>query len=89
MVFHNVSGVPAVDEPVELMGQRVGSVSATALQYNPDAGRLSVLVTVMLDPRGIALPDGAAWSDVRTQMDDMLRHLIAMACGPSFRRPRR
>lgn len=77
MVFHNLSGVPDIGAPVKLMGQRVGSVSATSLQYSPDAGHLSLLVTVMLEPRGIALSGGAAWTNPRVQMDDMLRHLIA------------
>lgn len=77
MVFHSVSGVPGTGAPVKLMGQRIGSVSATALQYDQQSGHLSVLVTAMLEPRGIVLADGASWNDVRTQMDDMLRHLIA------------
>ncbi len=77
MVFHDVSGVPDDGAPVRLMGKRIGSVSGTALQYDPRSGRLSVLVTAMLDPRGIARADGKAWSDPRAQMDDMLRHLVA------------
>ena len=76
MVFHNVTGVPDKGATVKLIGKSIGSVTATALQYDPKDGRLVVLATVMLDPRGIALPDGASWTNPREQMNDMLRHLI-------------
>ncbi|WP_428483184.1 intermembrane transport protein PqiB [Rhodopila sp.] len=77
LVFHNVSGVPDNGASVKLMGKRVGSVTAATLQYDPDQGRMNVLATIVLEPNRIALPHGAAWSNPRPQMDDMLRHLIA------------
>ena len=77
VVFHDASGVPDKDAPVKLMGKRVGTVGDSKLQYDPAQGRMSVIATIMLDPDRIALPDGIGWNNPRTQMDDMMRHLIA------------
>ena len=77
VVFHDASGVPDVGAPVRLMGKRIGSVQTAALEYDPRAGSMSVIATIVLEPRNVGLADGATWADPRAQMDDMLRTLIA------------
>ncbi len=76
-VFPHASGVPQAEAPVTLSGKRIGSVADSSLRYDPALGRLEVVTTIVLEPRRITLANGAAWSEPRTQMDDMLRHLIA------------
>lgn len=76
VVFRSASGVPGVNAPVMLMGQRVGSVGRSMLQYDPAAGRMEISVTIVLEPRDIKLADAAGWTDRRRQMNDMLRSLI-------------
>lgn len=76
-VFQAASGVPGVDAPVTLMGKRVGSVSASDLQYDPADGKLDVAATIVIEPRNLTLAGGGKWQNPRAQMDDMMRHLIA------------
>ena len=62
---------------VQLAGKRVGTVQHAALQFDPQSGRLQAVVTLALEPRDIALADGARWGpDPRPQMDAMLQALI-------------
>jgi paraquat-inducible protein B len=76
VVFHNATGVPAQNAPVDLMGKRVGTVADSELQYNAGDGHLSVLATIVLEPTDIRLADNASWTNPRGQMDDLMRHLI-------------
>ncbi len=63
--------------PVKLASNTIGSVASSTLQYNPHSGRLASLVTIDLDPGRINLSDGETWQpDARSQMNDLLRHLI-------------
>lgn len=63
--------------PVKLAGNTIGSVTSSVLEYDPHSGHLASLVTIALDPGHIDLANGEAWhSDARSQMDDLLRHLI-------------
>ncbi len=76
VVFRSAAGVPRADAPVMLMGQRIGSVGSSVLQFDPAARQLQVIATIMLEPRAIRLANAGRWSDRRRQMDDMLRSLI-------------
>jgi paraquat-inducible protein B len=71
------AGNPQTGAPVQLAGNTIGSVAASTLQYDPHSGRLASLITIALDPGHISLADGETWQpDARSQMDDLLRHLI-------------
>ena len=76
-VFHNASGLPGEDAAVMLMGKRVGSVTSSALQYDPGAEALDVLTNLAIEPHEIARADGQSWPTGRPQVDDMMRALVA------------
>lgn len=77
-VFHSAeAGALDAGAPVMLDQKRIGTVTRSALQYDPATGQLDDLVTLALEPSEITLV-GATWaSDARSQMDSLLRHLIA------------
>ena len=62
--------------PVTLDQKRVGSVTASTLQYHPRTGTLQDLVTLAIDPDDIVLAGGTWAADAKPQMDAMLRRLI-------------
>jgi paraquat-inducible protein B len=77
-VFPAPDGGVSAGGAVQLDGQRVGSVRSATLRYEPDSGRLAEQVTIAITPSRVALPAGQSWQpDPRTQMNAMLRRLIA------------
>lgn len=66
-----------IGAPVKLAGNTIGSVTASALQYDPHSGHLATQLTIALDPQRISLANSETWQPhARAQMDDLLRHLI-------------
>ncbi|HUB12738.1 MAG TPA: MlaD family protein [Acetobacteraceae bacterium] len=62
---------------VTLADKRVGTVTASTLQYDPASGRLATVATLGIEPADIALA-GAQWPpDARPQMNALLSRLIA------------
>lgn len=71
------AGALSTGAPVTLVQKRVGTVTASTLEYDPKSGKLQDDVTLALDPTDIVLT-GERWAtDARPQMNAMLRRLIS------------
>lgn len=78
VVFHaDQAGGLDSGAAVTLADKRIGSVTGTALQYDPDTGKLDEVATLSLDPDRITLAGGKPWGgDPRAEMDAMLSRLV-------------
>jgi paraquat-inducible protein B len=77
VVFHSEeAGALDAGASVTLDQKRIGTVTQSTLQYDPETGRLNDLVTLALEPSEITLA-GMSWaSNPRAQMDALLRRLV-------------
>ena len=68
-----------VGAPVLLEGARVGSVTQVHMHYDTLHHDLRTDILIALDPKHIPLSKGSIWhlNDPQTQMNSLLRHLIA------------
>ncbi|MFL5280549.1 MAG: intermembrane transport protein PqiB [Rhodopila sp.] len=63
--------------PVMLEDKRVGTVTSSQLQYNPETSKLNVAATLALDPTDIDLAGQTKWQDdPKPQMDALMRRLV-------------
>ena len=63
---------------VRLGGKRVGTVTHSSLQYDPQSGRLSQIVAIAIQPGEITLTGGARWPEhPRQAMDAAMTKFIA------------
>ena len=78
VVFDKPTGTLAAGAPVQLMGERIGSVRDSRVAFDTDQQALRLDATLLLDPNRIALtgvapPQGG---DPRARMDAVLRPLV-------------
>jgi paraquat-inducible protein B len=60
-VFPAPAGDVETGAPVQLDSKRIGSVRRAVLRYDPGTGQLAEEVTLALEPRLVALPEGQSW----------------------------
>ena len=78
VTFDKPTGTLASGAPVQLMGERIGSVRDSKLAFDTDQQALRLDATILLDPDRIALTGSAPapGGDARARMDALLRPLI-------------